>query len=72
MHAEDIEEARKKALRSEEHTTRLSRTLFALNQQVKEIQEDLGRLAVGLHIKPNKKVGLTLRYIHGMARLNCS
>lgn len=55
MYAEDIEDAKKKAMRSEEHTTRLARTLFTLNQQVKEIQEELSRVSDG-QIKPNKKV----------------
>ena len=60
-HYEDIEAARKRKARAEENTSRSSRMIYVLNQQVKNIQGDLDRMqrAAGA-AKPLKKVQISI------------
>ena len=55
-HYEDIEAARKRKARADENTSRSSRMIYVLNQQVKDIQNDLDRMQKAGSTKPVKKV----------------
>lgn len=59
MYAEDIEEERRRQARAEEQTTRSTRNIYQLGQQVKNLQEEIGKLEAG-PIKHSKKVSSPL------------
>ena len=55
-HFEDVEEARKKKLRSEEHSARSKRMVYDLHHQVKDIESDIQQM-LGHGPKKVRKVG---------------
>ena len=61
QYAEDIEAEKKRAMRAEQHTTRSSRSIYQLTQQVTAVLHDIQQMAAGL----TNRVGIPLKLKKG-------